>query len=485
MTMRDSTALFVSVLLLAACSRQAEKPVAGTASSAVPATTATHAEFIPTQAQLDRFRAEGPDPTLRKIAIADYWLHYKLMQATGIEKELGGEAQAIEALKALGDAYERRMRVAKDEVPKMIPTGFTGEGMDSGFMGLGMGSTLGMVAGSMTSEMVSRMSDAELKELSSKGPIKRADSSGSMEFQVGEDGSLSQSMEFEVNNDRINGKVKMNTKMDSCPDADGRVTVEIEVDSQMSVKGKPGTGGHVKSEFKYERYLNDDARLIDTAGGSASKLRINMGGYENFESQSVDITVGHDRGGNPINDSHDQQGFSMFRPDEAERTRNLLQTTEMLQTIMAEMTLRGMTSGSKLPWESGRCIDLRVTSAPAKRKRLKPSIPFDLEAKPRARSDGSPAGGTVTATLTGGSSLQPSGEKVKADAKYAYVGPEEKEKTASIAFESRSKRGVGRATLAFDTKTRVLIGPMARLPAHRSLARSAVSSNRSLCTSIR
>jgi hypothetical protein len=59
----------------------------------------------------------------------------------------------------------------------------------------------------------------------------------------------------------------------------------------------------------------------------------------------------------------------------------------------------------------------------------------------------------VIATLTGNSSLQPSGEKVKADAKYAYVGPEVKEKAASIAFEARSKRGVGRATLEFDTKT--------------------------------
>jgi len=437
--------LFVGAL--AACSRQ-EPP----ASAAAAAQSAPQSAFIPTQAEVEQYRADGPESALRKIAIADYWLNYKLMQATGIEKELGGEAQAIEALKALGNAYERRMRVAKDEVPKMISTAFTGEGMNSGFMGLGMGSTLGMVVGSMTSDMVSRMSDAELKEMSSKGPIKHEDSSGSTELQVGEDGSLSQSLEFEVKENGVNGKVKMHTKMDACPDADGRVTVEIEVDSQMSVSGKPGTGGHVKSQFKYERYLNDDARLIDTADGSASKLRISMGGYENFESQSVDITVGHERGGNPINDSHDQQGFSIFRPDELARTRELLQTTEMLQTMMAETLLRGMSSSSKAPWESGRCIDLRVTSSPAKRKGLKPSAHFDLEAKPRAKSDGSSAGGTVTATLTGGSSLQPSGEKVKADAKYAYVGPEEKEKTASIAFESRSKRGVGRATLDFDTK---------------------------------
>ncbi len=431
--------LFVGVL--AACSRQ-EPPASAAATPAPPAQSAPQPGIIPTQAELEQFRAEGLEPTLRKIAVADYWLHYKLMQATGIEKELGGEAQAIEALKALGDAYERRMRVAKDEMPTMIPTTFTGEGMSSGFMGMGMGISLGVIAGASKSGM----SDAELKDLSSKGVIK--DKGG--EAQFGEDGSLSLSLESEVNESGINGKVKMSVKMDACPDADGRVTVEIEVDSQMSVSGKPGTGGHVKSQFKYERYLNDDARMINTEDGVASKLHIKMGGYENFEVQSADLTFGHERGGERSTVWHDSN--TIFQTNEMERTSKLLQDAEQMHTLMAEDLLQGSAS-RKSPWESGRCIDLRATSSPAKRTGLKPSVNFDLEAKPRAKSDGAPAGGTVTATLSGGSSLQPSGEKVKADAKYAYVGPEEKEKTASVAFEARSKRGVGRATLDFDTKT--------------------------------
>jgi hypothetical protein len=119
---------------------------------------------------------------------------------------------------------------------------------------------------------------------------------------------------------------------------------------------------------------------------------------------------------------------------------------------MAEVMLRGMGSFSGSPWESGRCIDLQANSSPAKRTALKPSTTFDIEAKPRAKDGGQPAGGTVTATLSGGSSLQPASGKVQADAKYAYTGPDQKEESASIAFEARSKRGVGKATLAFDTK---------------------------------
>jgi hypothetical protein len=332
-----------------------------------------------------------------------------------------------------------------------MPAAFSGEGMASGFMGMSMGSFLGMVTGGMTSSAVSSMSDAELMEFSSKGPMKHVGNGGSAALELGADGSLSQSLEMEVNEKGVNGKLKMKTRMDACPDADGKVTVEIDVDSQMSVSGKPGTGGHVKSQFKYERYLDDDAQLVHTPDGRASHTRINMGGYENFESQSIDLTSGYRRGGSEIWEDNGERGFSIFRPEEVARTRELLQAAQLLQTLMAEILLRGGATG-KSPWESGRCINLQVTSSPARRTSLKPNSHFDLEAKPRARDDGSPAGGTVTATLSGGSTLQPASGKVEADAKYAYVAPEEKETTASVAFESRSKRGVGRVTLDFDTK---------------------------------
>ena len=50
---------------------------------------------------------------------------------------------------------------------------------------------------------------------------------------------MTQSMEFDVNEHGLNGKVKMKSKMTACPDVDGKVTVDIEVDSQMSVRASP------------------------------------------------------------------------------------------------------------------------------------------------------------------------------------------------------------------------------------------------------
>jgi hypothetical protein len=430
---------------LSACARQ--EPPAGAAAPAPQ--SAVQRTSIPSAAQLERFRKEGPAPTLRKIAVADYWLHYKLMQTTGIEKELGGEAQAVSALKALGEAYERRARGAETEIPKMIRTDFTGEGMASGLMGMGVGSFVGMVTG----RSVSSLSDREISALTQAGPMKRSGESGSFEMQIGKDGSVTQSTEFEVNEHGINGKVKMTLRMDTCPDESGRVTIDIDVNSQMSVQGKPGTGGYVHTQMKYERYLDDDAHLIDGDDGSASKSRVRMGGFENFQQQSMDITFGYERGGAAISGAHGEQGFNIaLRPDETRRASEMLEAVALLQTLVAEATLRGMGSSAGAPWESGRCIDLKVTSSPAKRTGLRPNTAFDLVASPRAKSDGAAAGGTVTATLTGGAQLQPASGKVRADARYGYAGPEKKGEAASIAFESRSKRGVGRATLDFDTR---------------------------------
>ena len=428
--------------MLASCSRQAPS-----SSAAVPAAqSAEPASFLPSHAQLDQFREQGPDPTLRRIAAADYWLHYKLMQATGVEEALGGEAQAVSALKALGEEYERRARGASTEIPRMIPASFTGEGMASGMTGMSMGTFMGM----MTSGLMSGLSDQQISDIQASGPIKRSSDSGSFEMSIGQDGSISQSMEFAVNADGVNGKVKIATRMDTCPDENGRVSIDIEVNSQMSVHGKPGTGGHVHSQMKYERYLDDDAHLIAGNDGGASNLRVRMGGYENFQQQSADITVGHARGGAPIFERNEEQGFSIFRPDEVARVQGELQEVTSLQTVMAESMLSGLGSGP--PWESGRCIVLKVTSSPGKRTGLSPNSALDLDALPRVKSDGTPAGGTVTATLTGGARLQPTSGKVPADARYRYVGPEKKDESASITFESRSRRGVGRATLDFDTK---------------------------------
>ena len=119
---------------------------------------------------------------------------------------------------------------------------------------------------------------------------------------------------------------------------------------------------------------------------------------------------------------------------------------------MAMMMQDKAVEAAKKGWESGRCVVLEPTTSPGKRTGLKPSAPVTITAPPRSKIDGTPMGGTVTATLNGASSVDPAGSKVPADATFAYVAPGEKDKSATVSLEARSKRGVAKASIAFDTK---------------------------------
>lgn len=431
-------------LAVAACSPAPDTDAASQVDTAKPAA------WLPTEAQVAAFEAEGPEPTLRQLTSASYVLHYRMMERTGMVEALGGEAQALAALQAVGNAYERQVRGVSADAPRMLPAAFTGEGMSSGLIGLGMGGFAGLLGGGLLSGEISRMSDTRLAELVKEGPIKLDGKGGSLELKVGEDGSLSQDVSLDVDEAGVTGKVRIQTHMDACPDASGKITVRMKVDSSMQVTGKPGVGGNVHSDFTYERYLDDDAQLMRDNGG-ASELRIRMEGIEGGARQSFEVTTGHGRDGTPIFQHHDEAGFSIFRMEEVGRAQEMLRGAELLQTLIAEAMLRGLGSASS-PWEGGRCVQLDVSSDPSKRTAARPNTAYALEAKPRAKSDGAPAGGTVVATLSGNSSLQPNGSKVKADAKFDYANPAKADESASVTFEARSKRGVGRASLAFDTK---------------------------------
>ncbi|MGV8923783.1 MAG: hypothetical protein ACOH1L_10630, partial [Thermomonas sp.] len=62
MRMRTLPCLTLSLFVLVACSPASQEPVA----PVIP--DAAAASHVPTQAEIDRFLAEGPEPTLRKMA---------------------------------------------------------------------------------------------------------------------------------------------------------------------------------------------------------------------------------------------------------------------------------------------------------------------------------------------------------------------------------------------------------------------------------
>ena len=425
MRIPSRTCLCLALLALAACSR----PTPDAAAPAEPAAS-------PVRAELVRLRREGPLPAAREASKLEFWLHYKLMQATGMSQALGGEERTLAALKTVGMGVEHSAAAAQSDVPRMLPADFDGNGMDAGIMGAGYG----LIGSAITGGMLNGLTPDQVAQAMQNGPIKLGGKDGSAQIDIAQNG-MDTELEQTVDADGVTGKVKTKVHLDACPDASGKLVVTIDTESQMSAGGKQGA---VKAKFRVERQLDDDARLID--GGDAT-LEITMDGTGASGPLHAGANVSTTNGFQPFEES----GFNIFHPEEAQHTADLMNGMFVTLQAMAEAMLTGALSGGEPPWESGRCVDLQVRSDPAKRKGARPNTAYTLFAEPRAKSDGMPTGGTVKATLNGANRLNPTG-KIKADAKFDYANPEKKDQSASIDFEARSRRGVGKATLDFDTK---------------------------------
>lgn len=415
----------LALLALAACSNPAPDDDA----PPKPATS-------PVQAELARLEREGPLPAARDASKLEFWLHYKLMQATGMAQALGGENPTLAALKTVGVGFEHSATAAQADVPRMLPADFDGNGMDAGIMGAGYG----LIGSAITGGMLNGLSPDQVTQAMQQGPIKFGGKDGSAQIDIAQNG-MDTELEQTVDAGGVTGKVKTKVHLDACPDASGKLVVTIDTESRMSAGGKSGS---VKAKFRVERRLDDDARLLD--GGDAT-LEITMDGTGATGPLHAGANVSTAAGFQPFEES----GFNLFHPEEAQHTADLMNGMFVTLQAMAEAMLTGALSGGEPPWESGRCVDLQVRSDPAKRKGVKPNTAYTLFAEPRAKSDGRPTGGTVKATLDGANRLNPTG-KIKADAKFDYANPEKKDQSASIDFEARSRRGVGKATLDFDTK---------------------------------
>ena len=436
-SVRVISALLPIALALAGCGRKDDGKSA----------PATKFPAAPPQSELVKLKTEGPLPAARKASALEFWLHYKLMQATGMEQALGGEDKAIAALKAVSMKFEQSAIVAQTNVPRAVKLDFDGNGLDAGVLGAGYG----LIGGAITGGMLSGgLSNEQIAAAAKNGPIKFDGKDGSAQVDIAQDG-MDTTLEQTVNESGVTGKVKTKAHMDACPDASGKVVVTIETESQMSAGGKSGS---VKAKFKYERWLDDDAHLISpTDNGYDEMAQVEMSGTgERGNNLSVNMTRGFSRGDSDYTTAKiDEHGHSFFRPGEAKHTEELLNGTINVMRAMAEVMLNGGFVSATPPWESGRCVDLKVRSDPAKRTGAEPKTKYTLFAEPRAKKDGAPTGGTVKATLKGPHSLSPK-DKVKADAQFDYQNPEEKDQSATIDFEARSKRGVGKASLDFDTK---------------------------------
>ena len=420
------TTLPLALLVLAACSPQQDGQAPGKPAADLPI-AAANAEFA-------RLQAQGTDATAREITKLEYALTRRLMKAGGLDAALGGEAKADSALTALFVDYERKARALQTELPKAFAPANEGGGG-------GMGGAEGW--GGAAASSVLGGSQAETAARAWENGVDRGETTGHAEANIGGDhvsvdwtgDSATMTSEVEGNiPGGLKGKVKTTVSLKTCPDAEGKVVAEFESNSSVAAGGA-SADSRVKS--KVTAFVDDDANLIDDKLDSQSSAQQSTSGGAHVDANDDLSTVTGAAGGktNAMSGGATEADGKMAQG----------------MASMGRYAARQAILAAQKAWQSGKCVKLEVRSDPAKRKGAKPNTAYTLFAEPRAISDGQPTGGTVKATLNGGNRLNPTG-KVKADAKFDYANPEQKEQSATIDFEARSKRGVGKATLEFDTK---------------------------------
>ncbi|MBS0200945.1 MAG: hypothetical protein JSR70_10890 [Proteobacteria bacterium] len=431
--------LVVSILSLSACSRAPNGDGKTEPSSpAAKAARAANAEFA-------RLQKQGADATAREITKIEYPSTRSLMRASGIDAALGGEAKADAALQKLFALYEQKSRVFAAELPGLFNKRSGGGG---GFGGGGESGYGGMAASTTTAGMQNEAAEQTWEQGQeagqSSGSQTTSTSNGSSTTEWTQDG-YANTTTYEGNlPEGLKGKVTTRVKTVACPDASGKIEIEFESTSDL---GSASGSAQTKVSSKLVQHLDDDANFIDDDMDSDVHVEQTTG-----SGSHVDVSDG-------LSTSRGEAGSKVNG-----RNRNASNEDVELAQALAKLgrfaAMQALDSAKKAI-ESGKCVKLDVRSDPAKRTGAKPNTAYTLFAEPRAKSDGAPTRGTVKATLSGEHMLNPRDKKVPADAQFDYQNPEKKDQSATIDFEARSKRGVGKASLQFDTKKggyRIVVG---------------------------
>jgi hypothetical protein len=223
-----------------------------------------------------------------------------------------------------------------------------------------------------------------------------------------------------------------------CPKADGTFEASATIDTSATVNNG-ATGSRGTFDVTVKGTVDDNAALVGydtTYRGQYADFVASRGGFIDVTGTrpatgASDVVV--NRGGGTITD---------------EIVTNAVKLGQMVSWMVGVK----LVEAAKNAWESGRCVVLTPVAS-AGPTGLAPSATVTIKAAPRSKMDGGAVGGNVTAQLTGGgASVAPSATKVPADATFTYIAPDKKDETGVVALEARSKRGVAKATIDFDTK---------------------------------
>lgn len=377
------------------------------------------------QKQADRLTARFTelDQQQREAEIArrDSTVERELWTLSGLEAAVGGPAKADAIFAELSRSVAAQVAALRAKPMTFRPASFsapnTAEALGAGLFG-GM-----LLAGTGAGGAVQATND---------GTTGSGTMASGITITSGKDGVR---VEFTGTNESQGVELKLKTRSDvqPCPGADGKVELKALIDVWASVKGGRD-GSRATVDVSVNGEVDDNAKLGLKEIGYRVQYSKTAGAAGAFVDANV--TLGGpskvNRTGGTVSDKFTNEAVALGH---------------LVSLVMAGQLSDAAQSGL----ESGRCVNLQ-TSVSDGPSGLNPNASVTITAAPRSKLDGAKTGGTVTAKLTGGAASVDPGSKVPADATFTYKAPGEKDKTGTVELEARSRRGVGKASITFDTK---------------------------------
>ena len=368
---------------------------------------------------LASFDPENLDANVAEAAALDRTVELEMAEWSGLEEALGGP-DATSAAFASHDQFYATLTDAVTAPPQL---GFRrGQADGPSFVGGLFGGYMLVAAGSKA--VVQASNDGTTGTAT---PAKGYTLTATAE-------AVELALDLTHESDGLTTKLKIRVKIVPCPDVNGVFTVEAAVDVSASAGGRQQNG---KLDVKVTGQLNDNAELASSSSDFRLKRDgLGMGAF-------VDSSVSYASDGTGSTKLNDFNWFTTKPEDFSDNTALAAIFGIMIQTYLLDAAEEG--------YMSGRCVEIGYGVSPGTTG-LTPGSSATITARPRAQQDGVPTGGTVQALLSaGGKSVDPSSTPIPVDAEFEYGAPDEPNKTGTVALEARSRRGVGKAKIDFDT----------------------------------
>ena len=388
-------------------------------------------------AEVEGFAALPVDEQEARVKSLSAQLERELFAASGLEEALGGPAAADAAFEALATTMNGHFAELRESPPKLQLIAYNlAQGADGPSSG-------GLVFGGYMAAAIGAAGAIEATSGGESGSGSHQSGSGdkTAKFEVsGSREQISLRIAGDFSEGGMTGKLKSDVDMTVCPDANGEVTGKVVIDVSATKTGT-NTGQNARLEVDFTGHVNGNADLAATDVDSRMQMADFAGGKGSFVD--VATTIGLGASTTPYSATINRHAGSVTQAQVTEAST--------LASLYGIVIAAQVMNEAEKAWKSGRCVKIDAATDPAKRTGIEPGSTATITAAPRSLVDGSAVGGTVTAALTGGASLNPAGTPVPADARFTYTAPAEVGATATVALEARSKRGIGKADVTFST----------------------------------